>query len=238
MNITIVNILCEGQTEEKFVKEILKPFLKDYGLIAKSRLLITSKKLGASGGMLSFTQAKHDLQRWISENANKKSERHIYTTMFDFYALPTDFPGFTEISKINSPYDKVSMIEKCLAESIAYKDFVPYIQLHEFEALLFCGIKELASLYPYSEKNIMQLNSVLAQYEGNPELIDNSPQTAPSKRIINAVEANKKHKYNKPQTAVEVIKEIGIEKIIKECQHFKEWVDKLIDLSSSNKTRQ
>ena len=45
MNITIVNILCEGQTEEKFVKEILKPFLKDYGLIAKSRLLITSKKI-------------------------------------------------------------------------------------------------------------------------------------------------------------------------------------------------
>jgi len=236
MNIIIIDILCEGQTEEKFAKEILKPFLKGYGLIIKTRLLTTSRKLGASGGMLSFLQAKHDLQRWINENANKKSEQHIYTTMFDFYALPTDFPGYTEISKLNSPYDKVAKIEKCLFESIGYKDFIPYIQLHEFEALLFCGIKELAKLYPENEKNILQLNSVLEQYGNNPELIDNSPQTAPSKRIINAVEANKKHKYNKPQTAVEVIQKIGVEKPIRECQHFKKWIDKLIDLSPNNKT--
>ena len=230
MNITIINILCEGQTEEKFAKEILKPFLKGYGLIIKTRLLMTSKKLGASGGMLSFTQAKHDLLRWINENAYQKSERHIYTTMFDFYALPTDFPGYSEINKFNSPYDKVKKIEDCLSESISYKDFIPYIQLHEFEALLFCGIKELAGLYPNNEKTILQLNSVLAQYDGNPELIDNSPQTAPSKRIINAVETNKKHKYNKPQTAVEVIQKIGLEKVYSEGQHFKEWIDKILGL--------
>lgn len=151
--------------------------------------------------------------------------------MFDFYALPTDFPGYTEISKINSPYDKVAKIEECFFESIGYKDFIPYIQLHEFEALLFCGIKELAKLYPENEKNILQLNTVLEQYGNSPELINNSPQTAPSKRIINAVEANKKHKYNKPQTAVEVLQEIGIERPMSKCLHFKEWLDKIVENS-------
>lgn len=227
MNITIIDILCEGQTEEKFVKEILKPYLKDYGLIVKSRLLLTSKKHAAKGGMISFTQAKRDLTTWINETASIKSEHHVFTTMFDYYALPTDFPGYMDSNKLQSPYSKIVLIEKCFANEISNTTFIPYIQLHEFEALLFCGIEKIIELYPESQKEIDKLHLVLSQYSNQPELIDNSPQTAPSKRIIHAVEANKKHKYNKPRTAVEVLRAIGLERVMQMCPHFKEWVDKI-----------
>ncbi len=61
MKTFIINILCEGQTEERFVKEVLKPYFKSTGIVLKHRLLITSKKKNAYGGMLSYKQAKGDL---------------------------------------------------------------------------------------------------------------------------------------------------------------------------------
>ena len=44
MSIVILNVLCEGQTEERFVSEVLKPYLKDWGIIVKQRLLVANKK--------------------------------------------------------------------------------------------------------------------------------------------------------------------------------------------------
>lgn len=55
MNTIIINILCEGQTEERFVKEVLKPYFKSAGIVLKHRLLVTSKKKNAHGGMLSYS---------------------------------------------------------------------------------------------------------------------------------------------------------------------------------------
>ncbi len=61
MRFTLLHILCEGQTEERFVKEVLSPYFQQFGVYTKPILLITSKKKNAMGGMLSFVQAKRDL---------------------------------------------------------------------------------------------------------------------------------------------------------------------------------
>lgn len=231
MNTIIVNILCEGQTEERFVKDVLKPYFSSSGIVLKHRLLVTSKKKGARGGMLSYSQARGDLQRWFRENSARTSETHYYTTMFDFYALPDDFPGYIDAQKTVDAYDKVGKIESSFAGDLGGMNFIPYIQLHEFEALCFCDIAQLKKIYPNESKSIDKLEAVLAKYGGNPELINNGPQTAPSKRIIAAVEGQGKNHYNKPKSGAEVTKNIGIDKLLEMCRHFRKWVEKIQECS-------
>lgn len=229
MKAKIIHVLCEGQTEQGFVEEVLRPYLQNNGIDGvKGILITTNKKKNARGGMLSYHHALTDLDLLRQTKVDGEFERHIFTTMFDLYALPNDFPGFKEGEKISDPYLKVSVLEKSFADAINDKRFIPYVQLHEFEALLFCGIEYIAKLYSCSKKICGQLAQALRK-EGNPELINSSPETAPSKRIINAIEGDKKKQhYNKPKTGKYVTKQIGIDELRSQCKHFDEWIEKLI----------
>lgn len=227
MKAKIIHILCEGQTEQGFVEEVLRPYLQGNGIAGvKSVLITTNKKKNAQGGMLSYNQALNDINLLLQTALDGNFERHIFTTMFDLYALPNDFPGYERSKTISDPYLRVHNLENDFAEAIKDNRFIPYIQLHEFEALF---INHIASQYPGSEKRCEQLAKDL-QKAGNPELINNSPDTAPSKRIIKAIEGDKKthYNYNKPKTGKFVTKKIGVEKLRAECRHFNEWIEKLI----------
>ena len=74
MNTVIINVLCEGQTEECFVNEVLKPYFRPTGVVLKHRLLVTSRKKDAHGGMLSYSQARGDLMTWIKENSERAGQ--------------------------------------------------------------------------------------------------------------------------------------------------------------------
>lgn len=227
MKTKILHILCEGQTEQGFVDEVLRPYLLDRGFSSvKSVLVTTNKKKNAQGGMSSYNHAKLDLDLMRLSNPDSSYESHIFTTMFDFYALPNDFPGYDETKTIDDAYSCVNVLEQSLSNAVGDIRFIPYIQLHEFEALLFCGIEHIAKIYPKCKSHCEQLSKDL-QKVGNPELIDNGPTTAPSKRIIKAIEGNGKYKYNKPTTGKLVTKEIGIDELRAKCPHFNEWIEKL-----------
>lgn len=230
MKAKIIHVLCEGQTEQGFVEEVLKPYLQKNGITGvKSTLIETNKKKNARGGLLSYNHALRDLRLLQQTKIDGDFERHIFTTMFDFYALPNNFPGFEKIKTIRDPYSKVSSLEKDFADAINDKRFIPYIQLHEFEALLFCGIEHISTLYPGSERRCEQLTQAL-QNVGNPELINNGPTTAPSKRIMEAIEGDKKTHYNydKPKTGKSVTGKIGIDMLREKCKHFNDWIEKLL----------
>lgn len=230
MKAKIIHVLCEGQTEQGFVEEVLRPYLQDKGVTSvKSILITTNKKKNARGGMLTYNHALTDLNLLQQTKLDGDYERHIFTTMFDLYALPDDFPGFEKRKTISDPYSKVYALEKDFADAINDIRFIPYIQLHEFEALLFCGIGHIVTLYPGCEKRCEQLTKDLQKIE-NPELINNSPNTAPSRRIIRAIEGDKKthYNYNKPKTGKFVTKKIGVDELRLKCRHFNEWVEKLI----------
>lgn len=232
MKAKIIHVLCEGQTEQGFVEEVLRPYLQAHGATGvKSILITTNKKKNARGGMLSYNQAVTDLELLRKMKPDKEYERHIFTTMFDLYALPDDFPGYEAAKVLDDPYKRVAALETDFAKAINEERFIPYIQLHEFEALLFCGIEHLAKRYPGCEKRCGQLKNDLEK-TGNPELINNSPETAPSKRIIKAIEGDKKqhYNYNKPATGKDVTKSIGIDELRAQCKHFNEWIEKLINL--------
>ncbi len=110
---------------------------------------------------------------------------------------------------------------------------IPYIQLHEFEALVFCGLKHLATLHSKSKQQIEALAQDLAQVGGNPELINHGTATAPSKRIIAAVEASGKERYYKVKDGKEITKAVGVEVLMASCPHFRQWVETILAATST-----
>ncbi len=226
-----LNILTEGQTEEKFAREILAPHLALFGLDVSVRLLITGKtrqyQVGGmrqsklhKGGLLNFAQVKQDLVRWRNQESGA-----FLTTMFDLYALPDDFPEFTQNITLE-PIKRVQKLEQAFAKEVALQNFIPYIQLHEFEALLFVDVDILNEYvtmdFESPSKTLHSLQAVIQQFE-NPELINDSPHTAPSKRL----ESIFGKQFNKVEHGFVVASEIGLEKIRAKCPHFNEWVTKL-----------
>ncbi|MCD8287785.1 MAG: DUF4276 family protein [Porphyromonadaceae bacterium] len=233
MNAIILNILCEGQTEENFVSKVLKPYLKASEIIVKPQLLVTSRKKKTEGGLFSYRQAKRDLILWFKQVSQRKSETHYFTTMLDLYELPNDFPGVQEAQSIADSYTKVQRIEKAFADDIQMQiaRFIPYIQLHEFEALLFCDIEKLKDRYPGCKNEIDCLKQELTtKFHDKPELVNSGQDTAPSKRIIQAIEGTRKYHYNKPNSGAYVTAAIGMEALMSKCPHFAGWVEKLLGI--------
>ena len=144
--------------------------------------------------------------------------------MFDYYALPDDFPGFKESLKMQNVRSRISFLEEKFAEDLGCETFLPYIQLHEFEALLFVDILKLQTEYPLSGERIRVLKEETDFY-GDPEMINNNPDTAPSKRIINALARD--YHYNKVRSGAAVTSAIGIEALLENCKHFKEWIENI-----------
>lgn len=227
MSVVILNVLCEGQTEEKFVKNVLKDYLAAKGIVVKHRLLVTSEKKNGRGGITSYQKVKGDIEKWYKEVSGRSTEKHYFTTMFDFYGLPNDFPGYDDNGSTDA-YIRVGGIEEKFAEDINRPDFIPYIQLHEFEALLFSDISKLTDEYPGCEKEIKVLQDMLDKdFGGNPELVNHGVNTAPSKRIIKAIEGKRKYHYNKPRSGAAVAGKIGMETLRLKCSHFNKWIEDL-----------
>lgn len=84
-------------------------------------------------------------------------------------------------------YDKVDYLEKAMATEINSERFIPYIQLHEFEALLFADIGKLKLFYlEGKDREIERLKAVASSFD-SPELINEGSETAPSKQIIREI---------------------------------------------------
>jgi Domain of unknown function (DUF4276) len=101
--------------------------------------------------------------------------------------------------------------------------FVPFVVMHEFEALLFsdCAAFSSAISRPDARSRFEQIRRGLA----TPEEINDSPATAPSKRIIRVVP-----EYDKVRLGASAILEIGLPKIRQECPHFDAWITRLENL--------
>lgn len=93
MKAKIIHVLCEGQTEQGFVEEVLRPYLQAQGVAGvKSILITTNKKKNARGGMLSYAQAVTDLELLRKMKMDGEYERHVFTTMFDLSHCRMIFP--------------------------------------------------------------------------------------------------------------------------------------------------
>ncbi len=162
---------------------------------------------------------------WLKEDDNPEAR---FTTMFDLYALPTDFPKLSHADKITEPYKKVVFLENAMREDIRDHRFIPYLQLHEFESLVLANPRMLELEYFEHESAISELEKLLADHQNNPELIDDGRETAPSKRILKRVP-----EYNKVSVGAVLAGIEGIESLKKKCRHFCDWIDGLEKLAKS-----
>jgi hypothetical protein len=214
-----LNITAEGQTEEGFVREVLSSHLLRFDVLCHVRSVMTSRKLRKRGGISKYLKARTDIVQWLKEQPGRDVR---FSTMFDFYALPNDFPGVTESKRLNDPYGKVKCIEGALLDDIADDRLIPYIQLHEFEALVLSKPEEFALEFMDREKEIQDLEKCLKDFDGNPEMINDKPETAPSKRIKKLIP-----EYKKTTSGPQITELIGIDHLKATCRHFREWVEKL-----------
>lgn len=225
--IKILNVLCEGKSELSFVAKVLLPYLQPYDIIARPTLLLTNRKLDARGGMLDYKQVKRDLSYLIRSTKDTDYEKNFFTTMFDLYALPPDFPGFQNSNA--DCYGLVKSIELAFAADINCYHFIPYIELHEFEALVLCNLEVIKEEYPLAAKNIDKLDKDWRkQYHNQAELVNTRWETAPSRRIIEAL--GNMYGYNKPKMGVKATYTKGIDSLRNECPHFNQWVEQLINI--------
>jgi len=222
-----LHITAEGQSEERFVKDTLVSHLSFFNVFTDVRCVLTSKDKHKKyrGGLISYQKAKTDIHNWLASDGNNDAR---FTTMFDLYALPNDFPGFEEAFTKKSPYEKIEVLEQALFADINDQRFIPYIQLHEFEALLFSKLSMLELEYFDHDKELKQLEKILISFSNNPELINDKPETAPSKRIIKLIP---EYGGNKVNVGAVIASLIGMEHLRKACQHFNEWIIKLENLS-------
>ena len=212
-------ITVEGQTERKFADDVLKPHLTQYSLDVRTRVVVTNRKLGKRGGVLDFAKIRDDLNRLLRED---RSDEAFFTTMVDLYALPSEFPGWIEARGKTVPTERVSILEEAFCAEMGDKRFYPYIQLHEFEALLYCDLFQLQNRIPNSERAIAELLRDVAGL--SPEDINEGPTTAPSKRIIRYLPLYEKTKVRICAPAAATI---GLHTLRNRCPHFDEWVRKL-----------
>ncbi len=221
-----LHITVEGQTEEGFVNRLMVDHLSLRSVFPDVRCVLTSKNKRSRkeyrGGFRrkdAYSTVRRDILAWTKEDSDIECR---FTTMFDLYALPEDFPGKKEANRKIDPYKKVEIIEKAFFEDIHDRRFIPYIQLHEFEALIFADLKQLKLDYFNHETAIEELEAVLNGVNGNPELINEHPETAPSKHIIRNIP-----EYDKTSAGIIVAKNIGLGRMRKRCRHFNEWLTKL-----------
>jgi hypothetical protein len=221
-------ITAEGETEEAFAMSVICEHLVNYDVNVLCRRILTKKDKLKSyrGGITNYSKAKNDIKRWMLED---QSNEAVFTTMFDYYALPSNFPGFEEVKNLNNVYDKVLFLEEKMKDDIGDRRFIPYIQLHEFESLIFSKIEYLEYEYLDRTEEIQKLKKQLEEFNRNPELINDGRETAPSKRIEKLIP-----EYKKVFAGNNVAKLIGIEHMKNNCTHFRAWIEKLERITATN----
>jgi hypothetical protein len=163
--------------------------------------------------------------------AQEKNSGDVFvTTMIDLYAIPKEFPGLAEAENLSHlPYERVAALESAFAADIDDRRFVPYLQLHEYEAYLFSDPACFRHFYDRHESQITTLQAIADAHE-SPELIDGGSHTAPSKRIIAELPD-----YDGAKSVVgpQVAELIGLPTIRDRCPHFDQWVQKLEQLGGA-----
>ena len=220
-----LNFIVEGQTEEAFVKRLLNPHLANLGVYVKARCVLTSRRRNIKhrGGIENYEKARNDINAWIREDRNLDVR---FTTMFDVYGLPTNFPGYRDAKQTSDPYGRVKVLEDALGEDISDRRFIPHFQLHEFEALLLSDPQKLDAQFDNST-GIRRLVDMVASFD-SPELINDGRNTAPSKRIIGEIPEYERMKVS---AAPIVAEKIGLPTLRLKCKHFGEWLCRLETLN-------
>ncbi len=200
-------IICEGKTESEFVRDCLGPHL------------LTQNILVAHHPIIGRTI---NIDRIVRHIRNEYRDFDHITTLVDYY-------GFGD-QQGRSKAELESEILSRAAASIGGFDprrVIPYIQMHEFEALLFSDIEEFKWIVDgWNQQAKRDLLAVRNSID-TPEEINNNPNTAPSKRLAKIFPG---YEDIKAEYGPIIASEIGLAKIRAECPLFNDWLTHLENL--------
>lgn len=215
-----IHVLLEGPTEEAFIHAGLYEELRDRGLNPSWTIVqtgTTARGGPARGGVGSWPKFEGEVRKLLAE----RPRYAVVTMLCDFYAFPhRQIPGITPCTSAD-PYAKVAHVEKAMEQAIGDSRFISHLVLHEAEALVFAAAEQLSRCISRPQLAV-ELAKQLAEAGGNPELVNDGPETAPSKRLLKAFPG-----YDKQRHGPQAIKELGWAELRRQCRHLDEWIKRL-----------
>ena len=208
-------VVCEGPTEKEFCRDVLAPHFLERGIV-----IVAPTIKHSGGGIVPWHILKGQVEKHLKEGDA------VVTTFIDYYGIKKEhgFPKWEATKNISQNSDKVHVLEQAMRDDIlddSRHRFIPHLQLHEFESLLFSDVDVFAKNFETNELDLKKLRGIVAAFP-NPEDINNSPLTAPSKRIESAVSGYRKVLYGNC-----LAMDIGLDKMRQNCPHFNEWINAL-----------
>jgi Domain of unknown function (DUF4276) len=214
-----VIIICEGETEREFCKNVLATHLIHHEIFIQAPLIKRSM-----GGIVRWSILKKEIETHLQE------PNVIVSTFIDYYGLykKYNFPKWEEGERIQDKNSRMDFLEIAMKEDISdalRHRYIPYLQLHEFEGLLFNDIQLFYDQVPKAELvGVAELKKTFADYD-NPEMINNNRETSPSHRLKRIIKG-----YNKPLYGHYFAEAIGIDQIRSKAPRFNQWVDNIINI--------
>ncbi len=204
-----IGILVEGRTERLFIQDVLNRYLLSRGIHS------TAVNLGGD----------IKVDRIVSRIVKVRRSFDYVTSLVDYY-------GFK--NKKNANHEQLTKeIINGLKNTSLNKDEIrrifPYIQMHEFEGLLFSEVAAVKQIPELSKVNISNLEKIKNQFL-TPEDINDNKKTAPSKRILKLIS-----KYNKRKHGIMWATIIGLDTIRMECHRFNSWLTQIETLEPAKK---
>lgn len=214
-----LNIVCEGPTESRIVKAILSPHLATFSVGVSAPMIGTS---GKKGGSVTLQRIRKNVMDCLLQDRNS-----YCTTFVDYYGIDGDFPGKTEAGRKSELPDKQRIVCHAFADRLAQtldegpmRRFIPYVQMHEFEGLLFSDPSQLA--FALRRQDLTQELLAIRHEFPTPEHINDSSGTAPSKRLQSLIP-----RYRKVQEGERAVRAMTLDTIRQECPLFDAWLAKL-----------
>ncbi len=218
-----VHVLVEGQTEETFIDQLLRPHLRAHGVHVTPVIVATKRvKSGRKfkGGIAGYAAVRRDLQHLLGD-----TNATAVTTMIDYYGLPEDFPGINQLPRQAPPIERVHYLEEALRNDLRDSRLLPYFSLHEFESLLLVSPEEIE--HAVSSPRLAEALARDIASAQTPEEINDGAETHPAARIQKAAP-----RYRKALHGPIIAERIGLASIRGRCPHFDGWIRRLEALDS------
>ena len=208
----------EGHTEEAFVNQVLAPHLYRVGYAdVRARLVGNARRRSRRGGGRSWAAVRKGILDHLQSD-----QAALSTTMVDYYGLSRTWPGREGVPHHATLSERAATVERAVLEDISTAighppRFVPYVVMHEFEGLLFSDPDRFAQSLGKPDL-ARELQAIRRKFR-TPEDINDSPDTAPSKRVLNLYGG-----YRKPVDGIQAMEEIGLDTVRAACPLFDAWI--------------
>ena len=207
-----VAISVEGQTEDEFCKRLLVPFFRKKEIEITSIIVTTKRKRCGTkykGGCINLDRVKNELSKLLPN--------------FDYVTTFYDLYGFDIDSNLTA-----GDIEQKICNLFNTDKLVPYIQQYEFETLLFSKPEYFEEYF--SDVRAKEKFKEIIKSCGGIEEINNSKETAPSKRI-GKIFRQYDEQYDKVFHGYSIVEDIGLDEILLQCTRFRQWMERIQNLT-------